>query len=80
MKQEERADRIFRSLHLITEARKLIDGIVWEGEEGKSDNFEKLQQSEQLMFCICHNKLKSVFESLNGLYDIYRYNTFSEET
>lgn len=42
MKQEERADRIFRSLHLITEARKLIDGIVWEGEEGKSDNFEKL--------------------------------------
>lgn len=80
MKQEERADRIFRALHSITEARKLIDGIVWEGEEGKSDNFEKLQQSEQLMFCICHNNLKSAFKSLNGLYDAYRDNTFCEET
>ena len=80
MKQEERADRIFRSLHLITEARKLIDGIVWEGEEGKSDNFEKLQTNKQLMFCICHNELKSVFKSLNGLYNACKNSTFSEET
>lgn len=80
MTQKERADRVLKSLQLITEARKLIDGIVWEGDEGKSDNFEKLQKNEQLMLCICHNNLKSTFTSLDGLYNACKDSTFSEET
>ena len=32
------------------------------------------------MFCICHNELKSVFKSLNGLYNACKNSTFSEET
>lgn len=77
MKKEERAGYIYRALHLITQAEKLLDNIVWEGDEGKSDNFENLQKNEQLMLCICHNNLKSAFTSLEGLYNAYRHDVFS---
>lgn len=79
MKQEERAGRIFRSLHLITEAEKLLNDIIWEDEKEQPDNYDKLQKLEQVMLGGCHYMLKSTFEALEELYKSYRYNTFNQE-
>ena len=79
MKKEERVGRIFRSLHLITQAEELLEGIVWESQEEQSDHFDKLQKTEQIMLCECHHSLKLAFTSLESLYNAYRYSTFYNE-
>lgn len=79
MKQIERSNRIFRSLHLLTEAEKLLDDIIWDEEKEQSDHYDKLQKLEQVMLGGCHYMLRSTFEALEELYKSYRYNTFNNE-
>lgn len=79
MTQKECADHIFRSLHLIIEAEKLLNDIIWEDEKEQPDNYDKLQKLEQVMLSGCHYMLKSTFEALEELYKSYRYNTFNQE-
>lgn len=80
MTQKERADRVSKSLQLIVEAEKLLGDIVWKGQEGQSDHFDKLSKLEKVMLCSSHHSVKLAFTSLEGLYNAYKYNTFPEET
>lgn len=77
MKKEERAGYIYRALHLITQAEKLLDNIVWEEQKDQSDHFDNLQKNEQVMLCGCNYVLKSAFTSLEDLYNAYRHDVFS---
>ena len=60
MKQEERAGCIFRSLHLITEAEKLLNDIIWEDEiQNKKD------EVKNKILTSLNKQIKQYFRSRN---------------
>lgn len=78
MKKEKRVKRVERALQLVTKAKKLLDDIVWEGQGGQSDHFDKLQKLEQVMLCDSHHSLRVTCTSLNEMINAYKFCNFKE--
>jgi hypothetical protein len=78
MKKEERIKRVDDALHLIEEAQKLLKDIIWEGQEGQPDHFDKLQKLEQVMLCGSHHSLRVACMTLSEMANSYKFCNFKE--
>jgi len=47
MTKEERESKILKAEQMAEEIRVLLDSIVWEGQEGQEEHFDKLSKSER---------------------------------
>lgn len=78
MEKEKRVKRVEDALRLIEEAQKLIQDIVWEGQEGQADHFDKLQKVEKVMLCGCNHSLRVACTSLFDMKQAYNFCNFKE--
>lgn len=78
MEKEKRVKRVEDALGLIEEAQKLIQDIVWEGQEGQPDHFDKLQKVEKVMLCGCNHSLRLACLSLLEMKQAYNFCNFKE--
>ena len=78
MEKEKRVKRVEDALRLIEEAQKLIQDIVWEGQEGQADHFDKLQKVEKVMLCGCNHSLRLACITLTEMSNAYKFCNFKE--
>lgn len=69
MNKEERINRVNKVEELLLEAPELINGIIYESEEGQPDHFNKLTKLEQIKIVSCRALLASSFIQIHGLQD-----------
>lgn len=78
MKKEERIKCVDNALQLAVEAQKLLEDVVWEGQEGQPDHFDKLQKLEQVMLCGSHHSLRVACIALTEMSNAYKFCNFKE--
>lgn len=78
MTKEERIKRVDCVAQLLGEAKKLLNDIVWEGQEGQPDHFDKLQKLEQVMLCSCDNSVRLACSTLTEMTNAYKFCNFKE--
>lgn len=66
MDKQEREARATKVYELLLEAHNIVNGIIWEAQEGQADHFDKLSKLEQITLIAIRSHNASSIRAINN--------------